>query len=124
MADQTPTEPTQEQKDAGLVLNTIAGAVNSSLDALAERNQVANAALMGVTVILASMPETALLRPERVAAVLNVVLGNNKDMQQEVANFITGIVNTAREIPKAMAAAEAQYLADQEKAGKAAGKPN
>ena len=121
MADPTPAEPTQAQKDTGFVMNTIASAVNSSLDQLAERNQVANAALLGVTVILASMPETALLRPERVAAVLNVVLGNNKAMQQETANFITGIVNTAREIPKAMAAAEAQYRADQEKAGN---KPN
>ena len=98
MADPTPTEPTQEQKDAGFVMNTIASAVNSSLDQLAERNQVANAALLGVTVILASMPETALLRPERVAAVLNVVLGNNKDMQQEVANFITGIVSAANTV--------------------------
>ena len=58
MADPTPAEPTQEQKDAGFVLNTIAGAVSTSLDAMAQRNEVANAALMGLTVILASMPES------------------------------------------------------------------
>jgi len=125
MADQTqPAEPTQEQKDAGFVMHTIAGAVTSSLDAMAQRNQVANAALMGLTTILAAMPETAQLRPERVAAVLGVVLGNNTAMQQEVANFITGVINTAREVPKAMAAAEAAYLADQAKAGNAGAKPN
>ena len=43
---------------------------------------------------------------------MGFVLRENTGMQQEVANFITGIVNTAKGIPGAMAAAEALYRAD------------
>jgi hypothetical protein len=114
MSEQTKTvEPTPEQKETQQVLQTIAGAVTQSLNALNTRNDAANAALMGLTIILGAMPETAQLRPERVAAVMGVVMGKNNAMQQEVANFVTGIVNMAGEIPKAMAAVAAQYEADQ-----------
>ena len=116
MSDQT--QGAAPAQDAGVVLNAIASAVSSSLTALNQRNESANIALMSFTIMLTAMPEIAALRPERLAAVMGVILQNGDDkMKKDVADYITAIVNMAQEVPKALAAAEASYIADQKAKG-------
>lgn len=119
MSDQTQANASANpQDDAGVVLSTIASAVSSSLTALNQRNEGANIALMSFTIMFAAMPEIAALRPERLAAVMGVILQKTDDnMKRDVANYITALVNMAQEVPKALAAAEAAYAADQKAKG-------
>src|SRR5438105_3137058 len=95
---QTP-EMAKLQEDTAQVLQTIAGALGHSLSVLGERNEAANAALMGFAVILTAMPEVAALRAERVAAVLGALIKGSEAEQRAVANFVTGLVNVSREVP-------------------------
>jgi len=119
MSDQTQANASATpQDDAGVVLSTIANAVSSSLTALGHRTESANIALMSFTVMFAAMPEIAALRPERLAAVMGVILQKGDDkMKKDVADYITAMVNMAQEVPKALAAAEAAYAADQKAKG-------
>jgi len=126
MSDQSQADTSRKpvtEEDQAQVMQAIAGAVGSSLTELGRRAESSNTALMAFTIMFAAMPETAMLQPERLAAVMGAILKGDDKTKKDVANYITAIINMAQEVPRALAKAEAAYMADQAKAG-AGAKPN
>ncbi len=116
-AESTPT-----MADLAGTIQTLAATLAQSFTELNQRNNASNATLVGLTVILAAMQETAALRPERLAAVTAVMLRDQPALQKDVTKLVSALVNTSREMSNAFAAVAAQAVAEQARTGGA--RPN
>lgn len=107
MSDATVNTTTER-----LAIQTLAGTLNNSMQAMATTAEVQQIAILGLGAIMACLPETAQIPQERLSAALGMLAqGRSKEFADKLANFMGTVIAASRLVPGFAAKIEAATTA-------------
>jgi hypothetical protein len=98
----------QIQTDDRAAIQTIAAVLGDSMKKVATAEEAQQIAILGTAAIVACLPGTGQIPPERLAAVVGLLSnGRSQDFRNRIAHFIGMAVTVSQRLPDIVAAQEA-----------------
>ena len=93
------SEQTEANSNERIAISALAGTIGTSMKSMAATAEAQQIALLGIAAIIACLPQTAAIPPERLTAALALLShGRSPEFTQKLASFIATGIATSRQI--------------------------